>query len=292
MTEQDLRGIVCAQARGWLGRKEADGSHREIIDVYNTIRPLPRGYRMTYSDPWCAAFVSAVAQATNMTEWIYPECACDPMISLYRQHGRWMEDDSYRPQAGDVIFYDWQDSGAGDNTGSSDHVGLVVGVDGNRIIIIEGNCSDMVCYQYRGVNARYIRGYGLPDYAAAAAQEDVIIDDQPAQPAPDEPEKPVEPEKPDVPEKPEAPSELPKGWSNVPLPTLQIGDKWGYVYAAQALLIAHGYDCGNKPLIGKETPDGEFGRCTERAVGFVQSKNGLEVTGIINGPTWAALHQF
>ena len=46
MTEHEVRVLVCAQARSWLGRKEADGSHREIIDVYNTIRPLPRGVRM------------------------------------------------------------------------------------------------------------------------------------------------------------------------------------------------------------------------------------------------------
>ena len=105
MTEQDLRDIVCAQAKGWVGRKEADGSHRAIIDLYNTIVPLPRGYRMTYSDPWCATFVSAVGKAVDLTDIIYPECACDPMIALYKQHGRWMDSDGYRPAPGDVIFY-------------------------------------------------------------------------------------------------------------------------------------------------------------------------------------------
>ena len=77
MTESELRHQVVAQAEYWLGRKESDMSHRVIIDVYNSIVPLPRGYRMTYYDPWCAAFVSAVAQACNMTKWIFPECACD-----------------------------------------------------------------------------------------------------------------------------------------------------------------------------------------------------------------------
>lgn len=277
MTEQDLRGIVVAQAKGWLGRKEADGSHREIIDVYNSIRPLPRAYRMTYSDPWCAAFVSAVAQATNMTSIIFPECACDPMIQLYKAAGRWVEDDAYIPKPGDVIFYDWQDNGFGDNVGSSDHVGLVIDCSGKIINIIEGNCSNRVMYTSRQVNGQYIRGYGIPDYAAAAdsVEDEVIYDDQPSKPVEDEPEQD------------DPPSEY-----SVTLPRLEIGDKWGYVYAAQTLLIARGYDCGNKPLFGVEKADGEFGRTTERSVGFFQSKHGLEVDGIIGGATWAALLKF
>ena len=68
-----------------------------------------------------------------------------------------------------------------------------------------------------------------------------------------------------------------------------IGDRNGYVKAAQTLLIALGYDCGNKPLIGTEKADGDFGRATERAVGFFQSKHNLEVDGEVGGQTWAAL---
>lgn len=158
------RNTVLEAAKSWLGRKEADGSFKVIIDTYNSIVPLPCGYRMTYYDPWCAAFVSAVAQKVGATNIIYPECSCDRMIQLYQQHGRWMENDAYIPQPGDVIFYDWQDSGSGDNIGSSDHVGLVYSVVGTSMTIIEGNCSDSVCFTTRTVNQRYIRGYGLPDY--------------------------------------------------------------------------------------------------------------------------------
>ena len=32
MTENELRQKICGAARAWLGRHEADGSHREIID--------------------------------------------------------------------------------------------------------------------------------------------------------------------------------------------------------------------------------------------------------------------
>ena len=75
MTENELRQRVCGTARAWLGRREADGGHREIIDVYNGISPLPRGYRMTYGDPWCAAFVSAVGEKAGLGALLYPECA-------------------------------------------------------------------------------------------------------------------------------------------------------------------------------------------------------------------------
>ena len=47
-----------------------------------------------------------------------------------------------------------------------DHVGIVCSVsEDNTITVIEGNYSDTVKYRYIKVNARNIRGYGLPDYA-------------------------------------------------------------------------------------------------------------------------------
>ena len=84
------RNTVLQAANAWLGRKESDGTHRVIIDTYNTITPLPAGYRMTYTDPWCATFVSAVAQKVGATDIIYPECSCPRMIKLFQQHNRWM----------------------------------------------------------------------------------------------------------------------------------------------------------------------------------------------------------
>ena len=297
MTEMDLRRRVCDQAKAWLGRKEADDSHRGIIDIYNTIAPLPRGYRMTYSDPWCAAFVSAVAQALDLTAWIYPECACDPMIALYKSAGRWEESDAYTPKPGDVIFYDWQDSGYGDNTGSSDHVGLVVAVDGSRITIIEGNCADSVCYQFRSVNSRYIRGYGLPDYAAAASAinaheepEDDVTDTNVGDNAPTAVVVIPDPVPgPDTAADPVTLPALPAGWHYVPLPDLEIGDGGPEsdleeaVRAAQYLLRGRGFP------VGWMGADGEFGTKTESAVGKYQLDRDLERDGIVGPETWRKL---
>ncbi len=52
---------VVEQAKAWLGYKESNGTHKTIIDVYNSHKPLARGYKVKYTDAWCATFVSAVA---------------------------------------------------------------------------------------------------------------------------------------------------------------------------------------------------------------------------------------
>lgn len=166
-----LRNTIVKQAQSWLGCKESNGTHKAIIDVYNAHTPLARGYKVKYTDAWCAAFVSAVAIKAGYTAIIPTECSCDKLISLFKTMGCWKEDDSYVPGPGDYIFYDWQDSGAGDNTGSSDHVGIVEKVSGTTITVIEGNYSDMVKRRTMTVNGRYIRGYGLPKYTDSGTSD-------------------------------------------------------------------------------------------------------------------------
>ena len=152
------------QAKSWIGCKESDGSHKKIIDMYNSHKPLARGYRMQYSDAWCAAFVSACSIATGMTDIIPTECGCGQMITLFQNLGEWNESDSRTPNPGDIIFYDWQDSGSADNAGWPDHVGIVEKVSGKIITVIEGNYSNSVNRRTIKVNGKYIRGYGVPKY--------------------------------------------------------------------------------------------------------------------------------
>ena len=154
-----------AQAREWIGRNEADGTHKGIIDVYNGHTPIARGYKVKYTDAWCATFVSAVAIRCGLTEIIPTECGCGQMIELFRALGEWQESDSRTPAPGDVIFYDWDDTGAGDCTGWPDHVGFVESVSGGKITVIEGNKNNAVGRRVLAVDDRYIRGYGVPKYA-------------------------------------------------------------------------------------------------------------------------------
>ena len=168
MTEKELRQKVVAIMQGWLGYNETNGNHKKIIDIYNGHKPLARGYAVRYTDEWCATAVSAAFIQAGLTSIGFTECSCTKMIELYKAKGRWMERDDYTPKPGDVIMYDWEDSGRGDNTGTPNHVGLVTAVNGTAITVIEGNKGQSVAYRAMNVNGRYIRGYCLPDYASKA----------------------------------------------------------------------------------------------------------------------------
>lgn len=164
---------VVAQAQAWLGKNEKDGSHKAIVDIYNSHKPLARGYAVKYTDAWCATFVSAVAIKLGYTDIIPTECGCGKMIELFQKLGAWDENDSRVPNPGDVLFYDWDDSGRGDNKNSPDHVGVVEEVVGDTIHVIEGNYSNSVMRRHIRVGARYIRGYGVPKYDAETATKTV-----------------------------------------------------------------------------------------------------------------------
>lgn len=168
MTQAELRESVVRAAQSWLGRKESDGSHKEIIDLYNSHKPLARGYAVKYTDAWCAAFASAAAIQAGLTQIIPTECSCGEQIKLFQAMDAWVEDDAYIPSPGDYIYYDWQDSGVGDCTGAADHVGIVTACDGKTVTVIEGNKDHAVGYRTLAVDGRYIRGYGTPDYNSLA----------------------------------------------------------------------------------------------------------------------------
>ena len=162
---------VVEQAQAWLGTKEGSAVHKAIIDIYNAHKPLARGYKVKYTDAWCATFVSAVAIKLGYTDIIPTECGCGKMIDLFKKLGTWIENENRTPDPGDIIFYDWQDNGKGDNKGNPEHVGIVEKVSGGKITAIEGNYDgtdadrvDGVERRELSVNGKYIRGYGVPQY--------------------------------------------------------------------------------------------------------------------------------
>ena len=63
-------------ATSWIGRNEKDGTHKYIIDIYNSHKPLARGYKVKYTDSWCATFISALAIKLGYTDIIPTECGC------------------------------------------------------------------------------------------------------------------------------------------------------------------------------------------------------------------------
>ena len=167
------RSSIVGFARSHLGTVEGSREHKAIIDKYNSHKPLARGYKVKYTDAWCATYISYLAIAMGYTDIIPTECGCPQMVTLAKQMGIWVEDDAYRPLPGDIVLYDWQDSGKGDNVGTPDHIGIVLEVRDHDMTIEEGNLHDAVATRELEINGRYIRGWIVPKYSV----DDVVTDD-------------------------------------------------------------------------------------------------------------------
>lgn len=164
MSEDAIRERVVQEAQKWLNVTEGSKRHREIVDGYNGQKKLPRGYKLRYTDAWCAAFVTFIGICLGISNVILPEVGCGAMIELYRKAGRWEERDDYIPRPGDIWMADW-DAKKGESLGSPDHVELVEWCDGKNIGLIGGNSDNQVKRRTIPVEYIYTRGFCLPDYA-------------------------------------------------------------------------------------------------------------------------------
>lgn len=167
-SEKELRKKLVKTAEAYLGAKKGSFKHRQIIDVFNEVKP--DGWAMTYTAPWCAAFASGCAiEAFGKVKAkrFFPLSAnCVTIISKAKDLGIWKESDSYKPEKGDFLLYDWDDSGKGDNKGAPDHVGIVQKATKTKIYVIEGNkgAASEVGVRTVPINGRYIRGFVTPKF--------------------------------------------------------------------------------------------------------------------------------
>lgn len=103
---------------------------------------------------WCACFVSWVLNQAGYSEPKFAACQSQG-VPYFSSNGRWANRGYSDIAPGDVIFFDWQ----GD--GHSDHVGIVIGTDGNRVYTVEGNSGDACKIRDYDLNSSVIMGYGL-----------------------------------------------------------------------------------------------------------------------------------
>lgn len=158
---------ILSIARGWIGRSEAAGTHRLIIDLYNSHLPRARGYAVQYSDSWCDACVSAMFIRAGAVDAIGgTECGVEEHIKLFKAAGIWIEDGTITPTPGDIVCYNW-DTGSQPNDGFADHIGIVEDVEIGVFGVIEGNCDGAVKRRYVPVGWGYIRGFARPKYRAS-----------------------------------------------------------------------------------------------------------------------------
>lgn len=176
MTETQARQKVVSIMQGWIGLKRSDRSHAPIIDTYNGHTPRPRGYKVSYTDAYCATTTSAAAIKAGFTDIIPVECSCYYLIEAAKRMGIWQENDAYIPKLGDEVLYDWDDGpnyATTDNQGAPEHVGMVEAISGSTIRVIEGNMSGgVVGRRNLQINGRYIRGFICPDYASKATEQE------------------------------------------------------------------------------------------------------------------------
>lgn len=176
MSESAIRERVVAEAQKLLGIKEGTAEHKRIVDTYNSLPKLPRGYKLQYTDAWCAATMSFIGITLGISHVILPECSCSKMIELYKAKGRWEERDDYVPKPGDIWMADWE-AQKGECTGAPNHVELVEWCDGKNIGLIGGNSDNQV--KRRTICVEYVktRGFCLPDYGSLVQRfEDVAPD--------------------------------------------------------------------------------------------------------------------
>lgn len=163
-TANDVLNVM----RGWIGYSETNGKFKEIIDLYNSVKPLPRGYAVRYSDEWCDTTVSAAGIKAGCSELIGRECGCEEHVKIFKSMGIWIEDGTITPIPGDIILYNWDDS-TQPNDGYSDHIGYVESVSGKQVTLIEGNKNEAVGRRTIPIGWGYIRGYARPKYASGGS---------------------------------------------------------------------------------------------------------------------------
>lgn len=165
------RKTVVNQMLEWEHYSEQNGKFKVIIDGYNSYLPTAvkagtANYSMKYSDEWCACASSNAYIACGLGHMFPVECSCPRMIALAKKMGIWQENDGYVPDPADAVLYDWEDSGRGDNTGTPDHIGIVISVDktAGTFVVMEGNKDEAVGRRTMNINGRYIRGFITPKF--------------------------------------------------------------------------------------------------------------------------------
>ncbi len=156
---------ILTKAKAYLGVTTGSATHKAIIDKYNGVKPLPVGYKVSYTDDWCDAFISALAIETGAVDIIGRECGVQRHIDIFKQKGIWNEDGTMIPKPGDIITFNWNDWSTANN-GFADHIGIVESVANGQITTIEGNTDRAVKRRTYQVGNGFIRGYARPKYAA------------------------------------------------------------------------------------------------------------------------------
>ena len=147
------------------GRAFTSGGNQAIVEVALTQlgneggQPYWSWYGFDGRVEWCACFVSWCAdQCGYLDSGIIPKFSlCSDGVDWFSGNGQW-QSRSYEPQAGDIIFFDW------DGDGDADHVGIVEKCENGVVYTVEGNSGDACKQNQYTVGSSSVLGYGVPAY--------------------------------------------------------------------------------------------------------------------------------
>ena len=118
---------------------------------------------------------------TGDSSYIWCEISCSQWANHLRRFVRFkysaQNGGTYKPQPGDLIFFDWEGGSSGE-----DHIGIVVYSDSSKAHTIEGNTSDAAGLEDNGggayfksysLNYGYISRYGILPYTNVASVPDI-----------------------------------------------------------------------------------------------------------------------
>lgn len=113
---------------------------------------------------WCAVFISWCADQAGISTTVIPKTAsASTLAQHFNSLGTYAKYTyTYKPSVGDIIFIDW-DKARGD-IGTIDHVGIVIAIEGDKVITVEGNYADKVSCNTYLLTDRCITGYATPEY--------------------------------------------------------------------------------------------------------------------------------
>ena len=155
------------EARKLIGIKQYSKAHKQLIDDYNAVKPLPAGYKMTYDDSWCDAFISVIADRASASYLTGRECGVERHIVIFKTLGIWLG--VQRPLVGDLVTFDW------DGFGFADHIGIVESIKGEQITTIEGNTQNTVDRRTYIWNDWRIKGYARPKYGSPNKDKETAL---------------------------------------------------------------------------------------------------------------------
>lgn len=170
MTETEAKRKIVDWCKSQIGYHEGyDGSNKYADGNWDT-----KLYGFSALNvPWCDVFVDAAYitcfgfnDATAMT-YQQPSgyAACSLSADAYKRNGAFYN----QPEVGDQIFFY--------SGGAINHTGIVIEVQGNTVVCVEGNYSDGVARTQYNIGNQIIAGYGRPNWAVVAEPESVVIPD-------------------------------------------------------------------------------------------------------------------